>query len=238
MEIAVLPLGEPGAPELEISLVGGTQTKTVVLTNTSNPVTFDLVPTDSPQLNQRVIYRIGWRERYIGRQYTADFVMPDADVNFADLEDLGAILGGVTYLQWTDRGSVNGVAALDALGRVLDGDGNPIISATGGANAQSFTASRGIQKVTATNNGLTTYDFRLDPNTAVRKYHGLVIPASGNFGTIIHNLGSPHVLVEVRNAVSRLPVDAVCRPNLDGNTIAVEFASPPLTGQYTAVVLG
>ena len=174
MEIAVLPLGEPGAPELEVSLVGGTQSKTIVLANTANTVTFDLVPTDSPQLNQRVIYRIGWRERYIGRQYTSDFVMPDADVSFADLQDLGAILGGVAYLQWTDRGSVNGVAALDALGRVLDGDGNPIVSATGGASAQSFTASRGVQKVTTTNNdGLTTYDFRLDPDTAVRKYHGL-----------------------------------------------------------------
>jgi hypothetical protein len=240
MEIVVIPLSEPNAPALDGSLVGGPQTQVIVLANATTPVTFSLVPTDSPFLDQRVVYRIAWRERFMGRQYTHDFVMPDANVNFADLDDLGAVLGGVTYLQQTDRSVPGGVAGLNNLGQVIDADGNPIIGTTGGASAQNFTASGGILKVTTTVNGQTSYDFRLDPTAAVvRKWTGLVLPASGNFGTISHGLGTTGVVVSVRDTVSRLVVtSAVTRPNLDGNTIAVEFASPPLSGQYTATVIG
>lgn len=238
MEIVVIPLSEPGAPELDISLVGGPQSQTLVLSNQSNPVTFQLVPTDSPSLDQRVLYRIAWRERFIGRQYTHDFVMPDTNVNFADLDDLGAVLGGTTYVQWTDRGVANGVAGLNALGQVIDADGNAVLGGTG-ANAANFVANGGVRKVTSTVDGQSVYTFQLDPATgAARKWFGPVLPASGNFGTINHGLGTIHVLVTVRDSVSRLPVDAVCRPNLDGNTIAVEFESPPVNAQYTATVIG
>jgi hypothetical protein len=238
MEVAVAPLNEPGAPELDISLVGGTQTQVVVLSNATNLVSFALVPTDSPQLDQRVIYRIAWRERFLGRQYTHDFVMPDFNVNYADLDDLGAVLGGTTYVQWTDRGVPGGVAGLNSLGQVIDADGQ-VVAAGGGADANNFTASGGVVKVETEVDGQTVYDFQLDPATgAVRKWQGPVLPANGNFGTVNHDLDTPHVLVTIRNAVSRLPVDAVCRPNLDGSTIAVEFASPPLLGQFTAVVIG
>jgi hypothetical protein len=239
MEITVIPLSEPNAPALDGSLVGGPQTQVIVLANVSNPVVFSLVPTDSPALDQRVIYRVAWRERFMGRQYTHDFVMPDTNVNFADLDDLGAVLGGTTYLQWTDRGVPNGVAGLNSVGQVIDADGNPIIGTTGGASAQNFTASGGIVKVTSVVGGQNFYDFRLDPASSVRKYTGLVLPASGNFGTISHGLGTTNVVVTVRDTVSRLvPAVAVARPNLDGNTVAVEFASPPVSGQYTATVIG
>lgn len=238
MEVVVVPLSEPSAPDLDTTLVGGPQTQLVVLANEANTVTFDLVPTDSPDLTQRVVYRIAWRERFMGRQYTHDFVMPDTDVNFADLGDLGEILGGTTYVQWTDRGTPGGVAALNLLGQVIDADGNVVVGGSG-ADANNFTASTGIRKVTIDNDGTTVYDFQIDPATGgVRKWHGPVLPANGNFGTINHDLDTPAVIVTVRDAVTRLPVDAVCRPNLDGTTIAVEFASPPVSGQYTAVVIG
>ncbi len=239
MEVVIVPLSEPGAPELDTSLVGGTQTQHILLANTTNPVAFQLVPTDSPQLDQRVLYRIAWRERFLGRQYTHDFVMPDTNVNFADLDDLGAVLGGTTYVQWTDRGMPNGVAGLNSMGQVIDADGNPIIGASGAASAQSFTASAGVVKVTGDDeDGNTTYDFRLDTAVAARRWNGPVLPASGNFGTINHNLGTQHVIAVVRSAATRMPVDATIRPNLDGNTISVEFASPPVSGQYVAVVIG
>lgn len=239
MEVAVVPLSEPGAPELDISLVGGPQSQVVVLGNATNPVSFTLVPTDNPELSQRVIYRIAWRERFMGRQYTHDFVMPDFDVNFADLDDLGSILGGQTYVQWSDRSVPGGVAGLNSLGQVIDADGNPILATTGATSVQNLVAGNGLEKITTTTtDGDPVYEFRLAAGVAVRKWTGLVLPASGNFGSISHNLGVIQVVVEVRDTVSRLPVSAVCRPNLDGNTIAVEFASPPSPGQFTAVVLG
>lgn len=238
MEIAIIPLAQPDAPELDITLVGGTQTQTILLANEANPVFFDLVPTDSPGLSQRVLYRIAWRERYMGRQYTADFVMPDTDCSYADLGDLGAVLDGTTYVQWTDRGRPNGVAALNALGQVVDADNNPVIGGTEAFDPANFTASHGVMKVSDQVDGVNVYEFQLDPATAGRKWVGLVIPAAGNFGTIVHNLGAVHVLVQVYHTATRIPATVAFRPNLDGNTVAVEFDEPPLTGQYTAVVIG
>lgn len=239
MEIVVIPLSEPDAPELNVSLVGGPQSQTVVLANAANHVTFELVPTDSPFLDQRVIYRIGWRERFLGRQYTYDFAMPDADVNFADLDDLEAILVGTTYVQWSDRGQPNGVAGLNSLGQVVDADNNPI-AADGPSLAQAVTASQGVQRVTVTDpdDGAVSYDFRLTPGVAGRKWAGLVIPASGNFGVIDHGLGTTDVVVTVYRVSDRMPMSVTARPNADGDTVAIEFPSPPVTGQYRAVVIG
>lgn len=126
MEVAIAPLNDPGAPSSNALLVGGTQVQTIVLANEVNTVTFNLVPTDLPELTSRVTYRAAWRERYMGRQYTQDFVMPDFNVVFADLEELGNIIGGSTYLQWADRGQANGVAGLNASGQVIDAAGNPV----------------------------------------------------------------------------------------------------------------
>lgn len=237
MEVAVTPLSEPNAPEIDLSLVGGTQVQLIVLTNQTNPVSFDLVPTDSPALDQRVIYRIAWRERFMGKQYTHDFVMPDADTNFADLDNLGNLLGGETYVQWAERGAPNGVAALNALGQVVDADGNPVLAGQG-ADANNFTASHGIVKVTTQVDGQNAYDFQLAPGSMIRKWVGAVLPASGNFGSISHGLGTQHVLVQVFDTASRFPVDVVYRPNLDGNTVSVEFPAPPTLNEYTAIVIG
>lgn len=126
MEVAVTPLTEPSSPTDNATLVGGVAVKEVLLNDTVNAVDFALVPTDAVGLTERVPYRIAWREKYMGRQFTYDFVMPDFDVNFDDLESLGNIITGVTYLQWTDRGRTGGVAPLNDAGQVVDAFGNVV----------------------------------------------------------------------------------------------------------------
>lgn len=136
MEVAVAPLAEPNAPGSDATLVGGPQTQTILLANENNPVIFELVPTDHPDLTARVVYRIAWRERFMGRQFSKDFVMPDFDVAFDDLEDLGNIIGGETYLQWSDRSHPGGVAGLNDAGQVVDSEGNVVSGAESAAQVQ------------------------------------------------------------------------------------------------------
>ncbi|ASZ74786.1 virion structural protein [Mycobacterium phage Phabba] len=135
MEVAINPLAEPSAPDLDATLVGR-ESRDVLLKDENNPVVFELVPTDHPDLTVRVPYRIAWREKYMGRVFTKDFVMPDFDVDFDDLEDLGNIIGGEVYLQWSDRSRPGGVAGLDSQGRVVDADGNPVSGAESAAVVQ------------------------------------------------------------------------------------------------------
>ena len=126
MEVAVAPLNEPSAPAPNATLVGGTQTQSILLANGVNSVSFQLVPTDHPELTSRVTYRVAWRERYMGRQYTQDIVMPDFNVDFDDLQVLGNIIGTTSYLQWSDRSHPNGVAGLNSQGQVIDATGHPV----------------------------------------------------------------------------------------------------------------
>ena len=132
MEVIIAPLTDPSSPTNDATLVGGTQAQDVLLTNENNPVYFDLVPTDSPGLTDRLTYRIAWREKYMGQQFTYDFVMPDFDCNYEDLQDLGNIIGGETYVQWTDRLRPGGVAGLNQQGQVIDSVGN-VVSGAGEA---------------------------------------------------------------------------------------------------------
>lgn len=126
VEVAVVPLSTPSNPNLG-TFVGGTQKKEVVLVTDPTNVVFQLVPSDDPSLTERVIYRVGWRSKYQGREFHYDIVMPDQDIRFDQLTDLGAVLGGETYLKNTDRGRLGGVAAIDDQGRVLDGEGHPVL---------------------------------------------------------------------------------------------------------------
>lgn len=127
MEVAVNPLASPSAPNLDATLV--TRETQDVLLSEDAQVVFYLVPTDHPELDQRVPYRIAWREKYMGRLFVQDFVMPDFDVDFDDLQELGNIIGGETYIQWSDRGRPEGVAGLNAQGQVVDADGNVVSGA-------------------------------------------------------------------------------------------------------------
>lgn len=140
MEVAVSPLSEPNAPANDATLVGGTQVQSILLSNENNPVVFDLVPTDHPDLTERVTYRVAWREKYMGRQFTKDFVMPDFDVAFDDLESLGNIIGGTTYVQWTDVSRPGGVAGLNNAGQVTDADGNVVGADNDGASQGALDA--------------------------------------------------------------------------------------------------
>jgi len=239
MEVSVAPLAEPSSPGSDVTLVGGTQSRVVLLSNQVTTVQFDLVPSDWPGLSDRVLYRIAWRERYLGRQFSRDFVMPDANVSFADLEDLGQIIGGETYLQWADRGAPGGVAALNSLGQVVDGDGMPI----GDPDSNLLSALTAGEGVTITESpsgdGYTTYELAVDRAVVARRWSGLVIPGSGNFGVVSHGLGNTNVVAQFQLVSTRASVTPVSwTPNLDGNTLSVQFSAPPQQGQYRAVVIG
>lgn len=95
MEVSVIPLSTAGNSTTNAVFVGGPQVKTVLLANEVNSVTFDLVPSEDPDLDTVLTYRIAWRDRYLGRQYTTDFTMPDQDVEFADLGSLGNIISSI-----------------------------------------------------------------------------------------------------------------------------------------------
>jgi len=136
MEVVVAPLTDPSAPNSDATLVGGPQSQDVLLGNENNPVYFDLVPTDNPDLTDRLTYRVAWREKFMGRQFTQDFVMPDFDCAFDDLQDLGNVIGGETYLQWPDRLRPGGVAGLNQSGQVIDSTGNPVTGAESAAIVQ------------------------------------------------------------------------------------------------------
>lgn len=98
IEVTVIPLAVTTNPVSNTLLVGGPQTRQVLLTDIPATTTFSLVPSNHSDLYDSVPYRIAWRERHVGHQHTVDFLMPNADVSFADLEFLGSVF------------SINGVA--------------------------------------------------------------------------------------------------------------------------------
>lgn len=85
MEVTVLPLVTASDAPSNVTFVGGPQTKIVRLAADVNIVTFSLVPSTVVGLTQSIAYRIAWRERYLGRQFTYDFLMPDRNVDLVDL---------------------------------------------------------------------------------------------------------------------------------------------------------
>ena len=62
--------------------------------------------------------------------------MPDFDCDYDDLELLGNVIGGETYLQWTDRLRPGGVAALNDTGQVVDSEGRPVTGSESAAIVQ------------------------------------------------------------------------------------------------------
>lgn len=93
MEITLTPLVTTTNPVANTVIAGGPQTRVVLLANdTTTTTTFSLVPSNHADLDETIVYRIAWRERYAGHQYSADFTMPDADTNYADLASQGRIL--------------------------------------------------------------------------------------------------------------------------------------------------
>lgn len=129
MEVIVVPLSDPSGPD-QGTYVGGMQQQSVLLDDDDNTLTFMLVPTASPDLVAPVNYRAAWREGGIlGRTVTYDFAMPDADIRFDELTELGQIIGGETYLLQSDLGVPGRVAKLNDDGVPVDSDGHPAAGA-------------------------------------------------------------------------------------------------------------
>lgn len=94
MVVTVTPLATASDLLSNVTFVGGPQTRTVLLANEVNVVAFSLVPSTAAGLTEPMPYRIAWRERTGGRQETHDFLMPDHDVEFADLGGGSGLPGG------------------------------------------------------------------------------------------------------------------------------------------------
>lgn len=130
MEVIVVPLADPSSAVATATFVSPSATQTVLLNAADNIVTFNLVPTDLPGLTERVLYRIMWRAGVTGKTEKFDFAMPDQDINFDALGDLGEIITGETYLQQADLGVPGRVARLNNAGEVVDAFGTPVATQT------------------------------------------------------------------------------------------------------------
>ena len=133
-EVVLVPLQDPSSSQDNVTLAGGRQVKKVELTQAVNDIVFELIPSNASGLSEEIWYRIGWRTQFLGSVKTTDFKMPDFDVNYADLEELDAIIDGRTYLQHTDLNQI--VASLDDDGDVVNAFGVKI-TGTGDATAVS-----------------------------------------------------------------------------------------------------
>jgi hypothetical protein len=135
-EIVLTPLKSPlDGTVPDGVLVGGLRSQTFKMGDA--PV-FEVVPSDAPGLSSTVWYRAGWRPRFFGRMETYDFTMPDTDITFDDLKDLGKVIGDSVYLRQIDLGVH--VAAIDSEGYVLDGNGDRIGS--GNVTEEELAAER------------------------------------------------------------------------------------------------
>lgn len=127
MEVSVTPLATPSAPDADLTLVGGVQEQTVLLNNGVNTAVFELVPSNAPGLTEPMNYLVAFRQGGItGALTTTPFAMPDADVAWDDMADLGNIIDGAIFLRQTDLGVPGRAAKLNDSGQVVDADDNPV----------------------------------------------------------------------------------------------------------------
>ena len=124
LQVTVMPLGSPSAPGQDLTFVDPLSVQEVTLSGTDNTATFELLPSYWSGLTEPVLYRAQWRTGITGRTFSSDFAMPDTDIAFADLADLGNIIDGENYLTQDDLGVAGRVARLDSQGRVVDAAGH------------------------------------------------------------------------------------------------------------------
>lgn len=126
-QIVLTPLASPLDGTIpSAQLVGERQSQSFVM---GTNVVFQVVPSDAPGLNGVTTwYRVGWRPRFFGKLTSFDFTMPDEDLTFSQLQDLGQVLGDSVYLRQSDLGVH--VAPIDDQGFVLDGNGDRIGAGT------------------------------------------------------------------------------------------------------------
>jgi hypothetical protein len=126
MEVSVTPLANPSFPD-QGTFVGGVQSQTVLLTDETNNITFNLIPSYAAGLSEPVLYVAEWREGGItGRTYTQQFAMPAQNVTWDQLNLLGDYISGTNYVQQDQVGAASGVAALNSAGEVVDATGTPV----------------------------------------------------------------------------------------------------------------
>lgn len=126
MEVVLLPLNDATLTDGNTTYVVDKQVVRIPLTEVTNTATFSLIPSYAPGLTQPIHYRLAYRKAYLGRVIEHDFTMPDRDVDFDDLADLGQIIDGTSYLRETDLGVAGRVAKLNNDGHVVDAQGNVI----------------------------------------------------------------------------------------------------------------
>lgn len=115
MEVAIIPLTDGSTAQA--TYAGGLKTAQVELSQEQNTTVFELIPSNSPGLDQAINYRVMWRAGINSRTYRYDFLMPDADLTWGQLvAGVGQIIDGETYLQNTDLGIPGRVAQLDNAG--------------------------------------------------------------------------------------------------------------------------
>lgn len=115
MEVCIIPLTDGNTAQA--TYAGGLKTAQVELSQEQNTVVFELIPSNSPGLDQAINYRVMWRAGINSRTYTYDFQMPDADLTWGALvAGVGDIIDGQTYLQNVDLGVPGRVAQLDSAG--------------------------------------------------------------------------------------------------------------------------
>lgn len=129
LEIVLTPLISSVATTDDSVLVGGRQSRKIVL-DTMATVRFDVIPSYSTELSDPVHYRLSWRNKYMGKITSQDFIMPNQDVRFEDLGNLGSLISSESYLWTSDLGKPGRVAQLDEDGDLLDGSGNKILDAS------------------------------------------------------------------------------------------------------------
>ena len=126
LEVVVTPLDSASNPDGNVTLVEEKQVQRVTIRNEVTQLFFDLTPTYDPGLTEPIFYRIAWRVGYLGRITEHDFAMPNMDVDFDDLGDLGNIIDGENFLREEDLGTPGRVARLDNEGNVTNGSGEII----------------------------------------------------------------------------------------------------------------
>ena len=132
VQVVLTPLSTPtlAVPAAQ-TFVEGPVAREVVLSAATTTVVFRLVPSDLAGLSDRLLYRVAWRVGgVVGRTFTYDFAMPDADLSFEQLNSLDYVIDGQVYLQQADLGHPGRVAALNDAGEVVDAFGVPVAVAS------------------------------------------------------------------------------------------------------------
>ncbi len=131
MEVLVQSLSTSSNALTDITFPPVDEIRKIALGNATNVAEFDLEPSYQPGLDRPILYRVTWRKSMIGRVETTDFTMPNADITYDDLFDLGAIVGSEVYLREEDLGVIGRVAKLNDDGLVVDAFGNVVSGSEG-----------------------------------------------------------------------------------------------------------